>query len=100
VKQVAIDNSIFLHQKLSDPTIKNPKPALSQAEGWEIHNCEQSSRRELLIKFGVAGSAALLGFHSNGFAAEPPLETTALTLLEIFAWCWAPQYIAGRTFAG
>lgn len=52
------------------------------------------SRRDFLANLSLAGGAALLGLQSNAFAAEAPLETTSLRLLEIPALCWAPQYVA------
>ena len=55
---------------------------------------DQWSRREFLTNLGLAGSAALFGFPSDAFAAEPPPETTKLRLVQSTSACQAPLYIA------
>ncbi|HTN73268.1 MAG TPA: ABC transporter substrate-binding protein [Methylomirabilota bacterium] len=52
------------------------------------------SRREFLRDMSVAGVAALLGFSTDGFGAEPPPETTRLRLIRIPSTCHAPEYLA------
>ncbi len=52
------------------------------------------SRRAFLRGLSLGGAASLIGLRSEGLTAEPPPETTKLTLLEIPALCWAPQYVA------
>jgi len=56
----------------------------------------QWSRREFLTNLGLAGSAALLGLKSDAFAAEPPLETTTIRLVQSPSICFAPQYLAAE----
>jgi NitT/TauT family transport system substrate-binding protein len=51
-------------------------------------------RREFLRSVAVAGTAAGLGWRPRGTAAEPALETTRITLIEITGICIAPQYVA------
>ena len=52
-------------------------------------------RREFVKGLGaLAGSAALLGYDPGLASAEPPPETTKLTLLENPVTCLAPQYVA------
>ena len=52
------------------------------------------SRRELLSTAAFSGAGALLGWQSDGIAAEPPPETTRLRLDQRPSICVAPQYIA------
>ncbi|HEX2929391.1 MAG TPA: ABC transporter substrate-binding protein [Candidatus Binatia bacterium] len=52
------------------------------------------SRREFLSTAALAGTGALLGLQSNSFAAEPPPETTKLTLGWGDGICQAPQLVA------
>jgi NitT/TauT family transport system substrate-binding protein len=60
----------------------------------------QWSRREFLTKFGLASSAALLGFPADTIAAEPALETTQLRLVRTTSICQAPQYVAEELLRG
>ena len=78
----------------SGPTIENPKPVLSQAEGSKIENPEGWTRRQFLSTMALVGTEALLGFPSEPDAAEPPLETTRIKLGLIPSVCLAPQYVA------
>ena len=57
-----------------------------QSEGW--------TRRRFFGTVALAGTGAFSGLRTDVLAAEPPLETTSLRLLEIPALCWAPQYVA------
>lgn len=53
------------------------------------------SRREFLKGVSLAGTATLVGLHSNVDAAEPPPETTKITVVQgTDALCVAPQYVA------
>jgi NitT/TauT family transport system substrate-binding protein len=56
--------------------------------------CDHWSRREFLTNVGLAGGAALFGLQADGFAAEPPPETTRLRLDQRGGICTAPQYVA------
>ena len=56
-----------------------------RAEGW--------SRREFL-GLALAGTAGLLGLKPESLAAEPPPETTKISLAQISGICVAPQYVA------
>jgi NitT/TauT family transport system substrate-binding protein len=47
------------------------------------------SRRELLGGLTLAGTAGLLGLRPRSVAAEPPPETTKLTLVQISGLCGA-----------
>jgi NitT/TauT family transport system substrate-binding protein len=59
-----------------------------QAEGW--------SRRQFLAGLTLAGTTGLLGLHLRPVAAEPPPETTTLTIVRTASTCQAPQYVAGE----
>jgi NitT/TauT family transport system substrate-binding protein len=52
------------------------------------------SRRKFLQGVTLAGTGGLFGLHARRVAAEPPPETTTLTLVQISGLCVAPQYIA------
>jgi NitT/TauT family transport system substrate-binding protein len=52
------------------------------------------SRREFLRDISVAGVAALFGFSTDAFAAEPPPETTRIRLVQTTSACQAPLYVA------
>jgi NitT/TauT family transport system substrate-binding protein len=52
------------------------------------------SRREFLKGVSLAATAALLGLYGDALAAEPPPETTKLTLARSPTACWAPLYLA------
>ncbi len=58
------------------------------------------SRREFLSTAALAGTGSLLGLQSNSLAAEPPPETTKLTLVRSPAACWAPLYLAEELLRG
>jgi NitT/TauT family transport system substrate-binding protein len=61
----------------------------------------QWSRREFLTKFGLASSAALLGFQSDGFPAEGQPEITSLRVAErTDATCPAPVSVAEELLHG
>jgi NitT/TauT family transport system substrate-binding protein len=57
------------------------------------HNCHWS-RRQFLSTAALAGTGTLLGLRSDALAAEPPPETTKLTLARSPTACWAPLYLA------
>ena len=57
------------------------------------------SRREFLSTAAFAGAGALLGWQTDGIAAEPPPETKKLTLWRGDSICQAPQYVAEALFA-
>ena len=57
-----------------------------RAEAW--------TRRAFLGGVTLAGTVGLLGLHSSLLAAEPPLETTRITLVRIPSICQAPKYVA------
>jgi NitT/TauT family transport system substrate-binding protein len=63
-----------------------------QAAGW--------TRRRFLGGLTLAGTAGLLGLHPRPIAAEPPPETTKLTLAQISGLCVAPQYMAEELLQG
>jgi hypothetical protein len=58
-----------------------------QAEGW--------TRRRFLGGLTLAGTAGLLGLHPRPVTAEPPPETTRITLVRIPSICQAPSYVLG-----
>ena len=58
------------------------------------------SRRELLGGLTLAGAAGLLGLTPRLVAAEPPPETTKLTLAQVTGLCVAPQYVAEELLQG
>jgi NitT/TauT family transport system substrate-binding protein len=59
------------------------------------------SRREFLGRLTLAGTAGLLGLKPRpGAAAEPPPETTKLTLVQVTSLCVAPQYVAEELLQG
>lgn len=51
-------------------------------------------RREFIRGLGVGAAASVLGAPGAGHAAEPPLETTKLTLARDPTICPAPMYVA------
>jgi NitT/TauT family transport system substrate-binding protein len=57
-------------------------------------------RRELLRGAVAAGAAAMLAGRSRAADAEPPPETTRLTLLQTASMCQAPQYVAEDLLRG
>jgi len=57
-------------------------------------------RRELLRGVGAAAAAAALAGRSRTAGAEPPPETTRLTLLQTASMCQAPQYVAEDLLRG
>lgn len=52
------------------------------------------SRRQFLSTAAFAGAGALLGWQSDGIAAEPPPETTRIRLVHAGGMCQAPKYVA------
>jgi NitT/TauT family transport system substrate-binding protein len=48
----------------------------------------------------LAGTAGLLGLRPRPAVAEPPPETTKLTLVQVTGLCVAPQYVAEELLAG
>ena len=52
------------------------------------------SRRRFLGELTLAGTAGPLGLHARRVAAEPPPETTKITLVQTPSICLAPQYVA------
>jgi NitT/TauT family transport system substrate-binding protein len=61
---------------------------------------EGLSRRKFLGGLTLAGTAGLLGLKPRFVAAEPPPETTRLTLAQISGLCVAPQYMAEELLQG
>jgi NitT/TauT family transport system substrate-binding protein len=55
---------------------------------------EDWSRRTFVIGAAAASSAGVLGLSVSRVAAEPPPETTTITLNQIPGICVAPQYVA------
>jgi NitT/TauT family transport system substrate-binding protein len=55
---------------------------------------ESWSRRAFLGGLTLAGTVGLLGVRPERLAAEPPPETTKITLVRIPSICLAPQYVA------
>lgn len=58
------------------------------------------SRRAFLGRLTLAGTAGLLGLRPRPAVAEPPPETTKLTLVQVTGLCVAPQYVAEELLAG
>jgi NitT/TauT family transport system substrate-binding protein len=56
-----------------------------RVEGW--------SRREFL-RLTLVGTVGFLGLKPESFAAEPPLETTTLKLVQVSSICVAPELVA------
>src|SRR5712691_1317629 len=52
------------------------------------------SRRRFLGGVTLAGTAGLLGLHARRVAAEPPPETTTITLFQLPSLCTAPVAVA------
>jgi NitT/TauT family transport system substrate-binding protein len=65
--------------------------------GW---GPERWSRREFIRGLAVAGAAGLVGARPDSAAAEPPPETTKLTLVESPITCLAPHYVAQELLHG
>jgi NitT/TauT family transport system substrate-binding protein len=63
-----------------------------QTAGW--------TRRAFLSGLTLAGTSGLLGLRPGPVAAEPPLETTRLRLVQIPSICQAPQYVAEELLRG
>jgi NitT/TauT family transport system substrate-binding protein len=57
-------------------------------------HARQYSRRRFLGGLPLAGAAGFLGLEPRPTAAEPPPETTTITLVQIPSICQAPQYVA------
>ncbi len=58
------------------------------------------SRREFLGGVTLAGTAGLLGVRAGPAAADPPPETTKITILQGASLCQAPQYAAEELLRG
>jgi NitT/TauT family transport system substrate-binding protein len=52
------------------------------------------NRREFLTNLAIAGSTALLGHHSDAFAAAPPPETKRIRIPQIPSTCRSPEWVA------
>ena len=52
------------------------------------------NRRTFLSTTSLAGTAALLGARPDAIAADGPLETTRIRLIQTPGICIAPQYVA------
>lgn len=63
------------------------------------HN-DHWSRRQFLSTAAFAGAGALLGWQSDGIAAEPPPETKRIRLIWIASTCHTPQYLAEDLLRG
>jgi NitT/TauT family transport system substrate-binding protein len=61
---------------------------------------QRGSRRAFLGGLTLAGTAGLLGLRPRPAVAEPPPETTKLTLVQVTGLCVAPQYVAEEILAG
>jgi NitT/TauT family transport system substrate-binding protein len=59
-----------------------------------IQHARLISRRRFLGGLTRAGTAGLLGLQPRLVGAEPPPETTTITLVQMSSICQAPQYIA------
>jgi NitT/TauT family transport system substrate-binding protein len=57
-------------------------------------------RRAFLGGLTLAGTVGLLGLRPRPAGAEPPPETTKLTLVQVTGLCVAPQYLAEELLAG
>ena len=57
-------------------------------------------RREFLTATSLGGAATLLGMRPTPAGAEPPPETTTLTLTYVPTICYAPQYVAEELLRG
>ncbi len=57
-------------------------------------HARQFSRRRFLGGLTLAGTAGLLGLQARRVAAEPPPETTTITLVQTPSICLAPQFVA------
>jgi NitT/TauT family transport system substrate-binding protein len=57
-------------------------------------HARQYSRRRFLRRLPLAGAAGFLGLGARPTAAEPPPETTTITLVQLPSICQAPQYVA------
>ena len=58
------------------------------------------SRRRFLGGLTLAGTAGLVGLRPRPAVAEPPPETTKLTLVQVTGLCVAPQYVAAELLEG
>jgi NitT/TauT family transport system substrate-binding protein len=57
-------------------------------------------RREFLTATSLGGTATLLGVRPTPAGAEPPPETTTITLAHLPTICYAPQYVAEELLRG
>ena len=55
---------------------------------------ESWRRREFVSGLTLAATAGLVGVPSAQVAAEPPLETTKITMVRLKGICQSPQYVA------
>jgi NitT/TauT family transport system substrate-binding protein len=73
----------------------NDKFAADHLTDLAIRRAGNWDRREFVKGVAaLAGSAGLLGYDPGLAAAEPPLETTKIRLVQLPAICLAPQYLA------
>src|SRR5687768_9290672 len=63
-----------------------------QVAGW--------TRRRFIGRLTMTGVVGMLGLHPRLVTAEPPPETTTLTLAQTTSLCQAPQYIAEALLHG
>lgn len=62
---------------------------------YDVAQCVHWDRREFVKGLtALAGSAGLFGYHLEPAAAEPPPETTKLTLIDDGTVCIAPVFLA------
>ncbi len=61
-------------------------------DGWRSGHW---SRREFLGGLTLAGAAGIFGLHPAPATAEPPPETTKITMVRLKGICLSPQYVAG-----
>ena len=82
-----------------------PRPLIAQRADWRFLNelkegAAGMRRRELLRGAMAAGATAALAGRSRTAEAEPPPETTRITLLQTASMCQAPQYVAEDLLRG
>jgi NitT/TauT family transport system substrate-binding protein len=63
-------------------------------------HARQFSRRRFLKGLTLMGTAGLLGLRPAPVVAEPPPETTKITLYKYESLCIAPQYVAEELLRG
>src|SRR5213594_3571852 len=62
------------------------------------NRADQWDRRKFLRGAALAGTAGLVGLRPGPALAEPPPETTTITLVQRPVVCFAPQYVADLLF--